>query len=404
VANREERWPIKLLVNGGRALVTAVVTVIVLASKFLEGAWIVVLLVPTLVLLFQAVHRHYAEAHEELRLVSCPRPHPRQQPMLIPVSGMDRVVAEAIQYACAISDVVCAVHVAIDEDKAAVFQRQWQAWAPFLPLKVAPSPYREITFIAAANATQALVAHEIDALFVGAASIIAANLNGHQDLVYLASLDNHSSFALFGQPSVNSAADLKGKVVASDRPGTTFDYVVRVALDQLGLKPTDVDIRALGNSSVVYEALIGVQAAAAPLAPPFTFQAQAKGYKLLKDEYSIAYQDVGVVVSKSQLARIGPQMPGFLTAIRQGIDAYNSQPDVAIKVLQQYTKETDQTVLQKTYDFYKSTVPFEKSMRPTLDGIKAMIDFLSATIPKAKTATPQQFVDTSYLDKLNLLA
>ncbi|MFI5267473.1 MAG: ABC transporter substrate-binding protein [Chloroflexota bacterium] len=259
-----------------------------------------------------------------------------------------------------------------------------------------------ITFIAAANATQALVAHQIDALFVGAASIIAANVNGHEDLVYLASLDNHSSFALFGQPSVNTPADLKGKVVASDRPGTTFDYIVRVALDQLGLKPTDVDIRALGNSSVVYEALIGGQAAAAPLAPPFSFQAQAKGYKLLKDEYSIAYQDVGVVVSKSQLARIGPQMPGFLTAIRQGIDAYNSQPDVAIKVLQQYTKETDQVVLQKTYDFYKSTVPFEKSMRPTLDGIKAMIDFLSTTIPEAKNASPQQFVDTSYLDKLNL--
>ncbi|HEY8692495.1 MAG TPA: APC family permease [Chloroflexota bacterium] len=141
---RDERWHIKLLVNGGGALVTAVVTVIVLASKFLEGAWIVVLLVPTLVLLFQAVHRHYAEARRELELAPCPRPLACGHPILIPVSGMDRAVAEAVQYACAMSDVVRAVHIAVDEDKAALFREQWAAWAPFLALQIAPSPYREI--------------------------------------------------------------------------------------------------------------------------------------------------------------------------------------------------------------------------------------------------------------------
>ena len=115
-----------------------------LSSKFLEGAWIVVLLVPSLVLLFQAVHRHYVEARSELQLEQCPRPAKRGQPILIPVAAMDRAAAKAIHYACAMSDAVRAVHVAIDEDKAALFQQQWQAWAPFVPLQIAPSPYREI--------------------------------------------------------------------------------------------------------------------------------------------------------------------------------------------------------------------------------------------------------------------
>ena len=140
---RGERWRLKFLVNAVGALVTGIVTAVVLSSKFVEGAWIVVLLVPALVWLFRAVHRHYADARRELYQDRCPEPDRRGQPILIPVSGMDRAVAEAIDYACSMSDVVRAIHVAVDEDTAAAFRAQWRTWAPFVPLQIAPSPYRE---------------------------------------------------------------------------------------------------------------------------------------------------------------------------------------------------------------------------------------------------------------------
>ncbi len=141
---RGSGWRRKLLINASGGAVTGAVTLVVVATKFVEGAWIVLLLVPLLAVTFWAVHRHYTRARLELAAGNASNTPYRDLPILVPVHTMDRSVAAALQYALSVSRRVTAIHIAVDEDGATRFRDGWQVWAPQVPLEVVPSPYREV--------------------------------------------------------------------------------------------------------------------------------------------------------------------------------------------------------------------------------------------------------------------
>jgi amino acid transporter len=139
-------WPVKALVNGLGALTTTLTLAIVAVSKFLDGAWIVILLIPLLVLFFEAVHRHYLEVGHELTLRGLPpslKPLPPPR-LVIPISSVHRGVVEALRYARAISEQVTAVYVETEPGSGERVRRAWQAWGQEVPLVIVPSPYRSI--------------------------------------------------------------------------------------------------------------------------------------------------------------------------------------------------------------------------------------------------------------------
>jgi hypothetical protein len=138
-------WRGKLAVNAVGAVVTGVVTVIVVVTKFAQGAWLVLLLVPLLVANFRAIKQHYRRAELELILGRPPRPRREPQRILVPVNRLNRAVAETLRYALSISDEITAVHVAVDADQAKALQEAWERWGVQVPLQVVPSPYREVT-------------------------------------------------------------------------------------------------------------------------------------------------------------------------------------------------------------------------------------------------------------------
>lgn len=139
-------WPIKALVNGVGAAVTAATFLIVAYSKFREGAWIVLVLIPGLALVFRTVHLHYREVAKELTLRGLPPslralPKPR---VIIPISGVHRGVIEALRYAESISTEIKAVYVETDGGAAEGVRQEWQRWGFEAPLVIVPSPYRSI--------------------------------------------------------------------------------------------------------------------------------------------------------------------------------------------------------------------------------------------------------------------
>jgi amino acid transporter len=139
-------WRAKLAVNAVGAVVTGVVTVVVVTTKFAQGAWLVLVLVPLLAVTFMAIHAHYQRARQELTLDG-PPPRPRREPqrILVPVNRLNRAVAETLAYALSISDEVRAVHVVVDPDEAKALEDAWQRWGVQVPLQLVPSPFREVT-------------------------------------------------------------------------------------------------------------------------------------------------------------------------------------------------------------------------------------------------------------------
>lgn len=147
IRSKEKGWMAKAFVNGLGALVTALTLLVVGVSKFAEGAWISVLIIPVIVRIFFNIRRHYDSVAKQLSLKGLPpslRPSPPCR-VVIPVSGVHRGMIDAVNFARSISNDVTAVFIDIDpsQDEEAL-SRRWNAWFPDIPLVVVPSPYRSI--------------------------------------------------------------------------------------------------------------------------------------------------------------------------------------------------------------------------------------------------------------------
>lgn len=143
---RGRGWRTKAFINGLGAAATTLTLFVVAISKFLEGAWIVLLLIPMLVFVFRTVKEHYREVSRELTLRGeKPEIKPLRSPrVVLPVSGVHRGVIEALRYARSISDRVTAVYVELNPGDADRIRKDWETWGQGVPLVVVPSPYRSI--------------------------------------------------------------------------------------------------------------------------------------------------------------------------------------------------------------------------------------------------------------------
>jgi amino acid transporter len=136
-------WRWKLAINGLGAITTAIVTLIFAITKFVDGAWIIVLLLPIIVMSFYAIHRHYITLAQDLSLEHYGEPPPsKRHRVVIPVSTIHRGTLEALEYALSLSDDVTAVYISVDEEKKAELERKWDLWGKGVRLLVIESPYR----------------------------------------------------------------------------------------------------------------------------------------------------------------------------------------------------------------------------------------------------------------------
>ena len=139
----DARWQLKMLINGLGALFTAVVTLVFAATKFQEGAWVVVFSTPALVGVFFAIHRHYRELARNLSLEDYGGPPMgRRNRVILPISGVHRGTLAALRYARSLSDDVTAVHVTIDAAEAERVRGKWETWGEGVRLVILDSPYR----------------------------------------------------------------------------------------------------------------------------------------------------------------------------------------------------------------------------------------------------------------------
>ena len=126
---RPRNWQTRAAVNGFGAILTAAATVIFLVAKFTEGAWIIVLIVPLLILLFNRIESYYDYVAAELALGQIPPPPVEGRSLVIvPVNGVSKLTYEALSAAKSLGDEVVAVSVQYDEESTRALQSQWQAW------------------------------------------------------------------------------------------------------------------------------------------------------------------------------------------------------------------------------------------------------------------------------------
>lgn len=139
----EPGWQSRMGVNGFGAVCTAVVAVVFAATKFRDGAWIVVVTTPLMVATFFAIHRHYRRLAQSLSLQHDRQPIGiKRHRVILPISGVHEGTLAALSYARALSTDVTAVYVSIDPDEADKIQSKWEVWGEGVRLVILESPFR----------------------------------------------------------------------------------------------------------------------------------------------------------------------------------------------------------------------------------------------------------------------
>jgi amino acid transporter len=150
-------WRVSMAMNLTGAVLTTVVLLIAASTKFIYGAWVVVILVPIMVLLFLGVHRHYTGARRRVRAETPLTPGEVYPLAVVPVSDLSDPHLQALALARRIADEVVAVFISDSPEKILDIRQKWEAWGALVPLEVIESPYRSLIrpFLEYLNAIEA---------------------------------------------------------------------------------------------------------------------------------------------------------------------------------------------------------------------------------------------------------
>ena len=134
-------------INAVGAVTTGLVAIIIGATKFVHGAWMIIVLIPVLVITLRRINAHYIRVSDQLAMEPTAEKMPEfPEPILVvPVPGLNRAVARTLGYAKSLSHNVTAVHVTDDMEEAAALRRRWKQWGVDVPLVILESQYRSLT-------------------------------------------------------------------------------------------------------------------------------------------------------------------------------------------------------------------------------------------------------------------
>ena len=144
-SQRTPRWLLHAALNGVGAILTATATAVFIATKFASGAWVVVLIVPALMLLFSRIESYYRAVGIELDLGQLPhRSLPASSLVIVPVGSISKLTEHALRAALSLSNDVIAVSVHPEAAQSAAFRAEWDRWDPGVQLETLDSPHRSL--------------------------------------------------------------------------------------------------------------------------------------------------------------------------------------------------------------------------------------------------------------------
>jgi len=254
-----------------------------------------------------------------------------------------------------------------------------------------------LNYMAATTGAQALATGSEEIGLVGNQAIDLA-LEG-ADTLYVASTVPRFIFQLYGDPSIKSVEDLKGKVVAATQPAASTDYAIRMVLRRFGIAPDkDVKITYAGSMPALLTLLKSGHAVAGLMSVPTIFQAQELGLKPILNvtELNIPFVFVAVATTRKTIQQKPDAVLRFLRAYTEAIAVIRRDKETALKAMGTFLKTDNRQALDGIYDEYGGVFPRVPVM--TREAVKAVLDV--AKSPRAQQVRPEDFYDNSFLQKI----
>jgi NitT/TauT family transport system substrate-binding protein len=261
----------------------------------------------------------------------------------------------------------------------------------------------QIVFIESGSTTvQSLISKEVAFAQMAGAGAIQSRLRG-SDVVMIAGFLNTLDYQLMVDKSITRPDQLKGKIMAVSRFGSSSDFATRYALEKYGLVPEkDVTILEIGSQPARFAALEAGRIQAAMVAVPLTLKAKALGFQSLADlqMLGLEYQHTGLATTQALIKSRPDLVRNIMKAYVEGIHYYKTHRAESLAILAKYLKAADTDVLTEVYeDIGIALIP--QKPYPTLRGIAVMLRELATRDPKIKVARPEEFVDLTFIKELD---
>lgn len=261
----------------------------------------------------------------------------------------------------------------------------------------------QLVFIESGSTTaQSLISKEVAFAQMAGAGVIQSRLRG-ADVVMIAGVVNTLTFKFYVDKNIKQPEQLKGKIVAVTRFGSSTDFALRYALERYGLTPEkDVTILQAGNMPAIVAGLESGKIQGAMLSAPFTLKAKNLGLPLLADlqMLGLEYQHTGLATSQALIKSRPDLVRNVMKAYVEGIHYYKTHRAESLAILAKYLKTNELDLLTEVYDDVGLKLTAEKPY-PTLRGIGIMLRELAATNPKSSAARPEDFVDLTFIKELD---
>jgi len=248
---------------------------------------------------------------------------------------------------------------------------------------------------------QVTVAGEVEVGSFNGSSAMAASLNG-ADIKIIGNTVNKMIFSIYAKPEIKTIEGLKGKKLGVTRFGSSTDISARYALRKHKLQPEkDVAILQMGSITSIMGGLQGGSIDAGVVSPPTLFAVDKLGFKELINitDMDLAFPNPSLIVQGGILKNRPEIVEKFMRAYVRGIHRARTDKGLTMKSISRYSKIEDPVFLQKAYDLYIGKV-LEKAPYVNMVGMQNALDDLAKTLPAAKEAKPEQFIDTRFLDNL----
>ena len=261
----------------------------------------------------------------------------------------------------------------------------------------------QLIFVESGSRTvQTLISGDVVAAQVAGPSVMQSNLQG-SGVVLIAGILNTMDYKLIVSRDITRPDQLKGKVVAVSRIGSSSDFATRYALEKYGLIPDkDVSILQIGSQPARFSALETGKIHGVMIAIPLTAKAAKMGYNTLADlqMLGLEYQHTGLAVTQNVIKTQPELVRNILKAFVEAIYYMKTHRKEAIAILGKYLKTDDPEALVEAYEAVGLALIPEKPY-PTLKGIQIMLREMGIKDAAARSARPEQFVDMTLMKELD---
>ena len=249
---------------------------------------------------------------------------------------------------------------------------------------------------------QLLASNDVPFVMATGTGAITSHILGVKDQAIIFVSINKVNSAIFSRPEIKTAEELRGKTVATGRPGAFGDTMVRYVLRaKLGLVPDrDVKMLPIGEAQLTFPALERSIVQAASLTIPFTLIAKKMGYRELidYDKAGVVYPYNTITTLRQTPIKYADLTEKLLKTMIEGTYVAKTDRAKSLAVMKKYMRGTSDEILEETYQYARSVT--EENPTPSLEIIKAALEILSYEYPKAKDTDPNLIIDTSTMKRI----